>query len=263
MANDSVGRTFGVALGVCLVCSVLVSAAAVSLRPTQAVNKALDKKRNILMAAGLIKADEVVDGAQIEERYQKIKPRVVELASGDYVEGIDPVAYAQRRAAKDPALSGAIPPGKDPASIKRRALQASVYLVEQKGKIKKVILPVHGLGLWSTLYGFIALASRAINTIRGLVSYEHAETPGLGGEVDNPSWKALWDGKQAFGEDGSIRIDVIKGKVVPGRPESIHQIDGLSGATITARGVKNMLRYWLSAEGFGPYLARLKEQGGS
>ena len=261
MANDSIGRTFGVALGVCLVCSVLVSAAAVSLRPTQAVNKALDKKRNILMAAGLIKADEVVDGAQIEERYQNIKPRVVELASGDYVDGIDPVAYDQRRAAKDPALSVAISPDKDPASVKRRALRASVYLVEQKGKIKKVILPVHGLGLWSTLYGFIALDARDINTIRGLVYYEHAETPGLGGEVDNPSWKALWDGKHAFGEDGSIRIDVIKGKVVPGRPESIHQIDGLSGATITARGVKNMLRYWLSPEGFGPYLARLKEQG--
>ena len=185
----------------------------------------------------------------------------MDLASGDYVDDLDPVAYDQRRAAKDPALSVAIPPGKDPASIKRRALQASVYLVEQKGKIKKVILPVHGLGLWSTLYGFIALDSRDINTIRGLVYYEHAETPGLGGEVDNPSWKALWDGKQAFGEDGSIRIDVIKGKVVPGRPESIHQIDGLSGATITARGVKNMLRYWLSPEGFGPYLARLKEQG--
>ena len=263
MANDSVGKTFGVALGVCLVCSVLVSGAAVSLRPTQAVNKALDKKRNILMAAGLIKADEVVAGAQIEERYQKIKPLVVDLASGDYVDDIDPLAYDQRRAAKDPALSVAISPDKDPASVKRRALRASVYLVEQKGKIKKVILPVHGLGLWSTLYGFVALDAKDINTIRGLVYYEHAETPGLGGEIDNPSWKALWDGKQAFGEDGSIRISVIKGKVASERPEAKYQVDGLSGATITARGVENMLHYWLSAEGFGPYIDRLKEQGGS
>ena len=261
MANDSVGKTFGVALGVCLVCSVLVSGAAVSLRPTQAVNKALDKKRNILMAAGLIKADEVVAGAQIEERYQKIKPLVVDLASGDYVDDIDPLAYDQRRAAKDPALSVAISPDKDPASVKRRALRASVYLVEQKGKLKKVILPVHGLGLWSTLYGFVALDAKDINTIRGLVYYEHAETPGLGGEIDNPSWKALWDGKQAFGEDGSIRISVIKGKVASERPEAKYQVDGLSGATITARGVENMLHYWLSAEGFGPYIDRLKEQG--
>ena len=261
MANDSVGKTFGVALGVCLVCSVLVSGAAVSLRPTQAVNKALDKKRNILMAAGLIKADEVVAGAQIEERYQKIKPLVVDLASGDYVDDVDPLAYDQRRAAKDPTLSVAISPDKDPASVKRRALRASVYLVEQKGKIKKVILPVHGLGLWSTLYGFVALDAKDINTIRGLVYYEHAETPGLGGEIDNPSWKALWDGKQAFGEDGSIRISVIKGKVASERPEAKYQVDGLSGATITARGVENMLHYWLSAEGFGPYIDRLKEQG--
>ena len=100
-----------------------------------------------------------------------------------------------------------------------------------------------------------------INTIRGLVYYEHAETPGLGGEVDNPNWKALWDGKMAFDESGSVRIEVIKGKVVPGRAETKYQVDGLSGATITARGVKDMLRYWLGEGGYGNYLAKLKQQG--
>ena len=261
MANDSVGRTFGVALGVCLVCSVLVSAAAVSLRPTQAVNKALDKKRNILMAAGLLKSGEVASGERVGELYQNINPRVVDLATGEYVDGVDPVAYDQRQAAKDPAQSEVVPADVDIANVRRRALHASVYLVSQKGKIKKVILPVHGLGLWSTLYGFVALDSRDLNTIRGLVYYEHAETPGLGGEVDNPSWKALWDGKQAFDENGAVRIEVIRGKVVQGRPETQYQVDGLSGATITSRGVRDMLRYWLGAEAFGPYLAKLKERG--
>ena len=210
MANDSVSRTFGVALGVCLVCSVLVSAAAVSLRPTQAVNKTLDKKRNILMAAGLLKSGEVASGERIDELYQNINTRVVDLATGEYVDGVDPIEYDQRRAAKDPEQSEVVPADVDIANVKRRALHASVYLVSQKGKIKKVILPVHGLGLWSTLYGFVALDARDLNTIRGLVYYEHAETPGLGGEVDNPSWKALWDGKKAFDESGAVRIEVIR-----------------------------------------------------
>ena len=217
MANDSVGRTFGVALGVCLVCSVLVSAAAVSLRPTQAVNKTLDKKRNILMAAGLLKSGEVASGERIDELYQNINTRVVDLATGEYVDGVDPIAYDQRRAAKDPAQSELVPADVDIANVKRRALHASVYMVSQKGKVKKVILPVHGLGLWSTLYGFVALDARDLNTIRGLVYYEHAETPGLGGEVDNPSWKALWDGKKAFRRK---RCSAHRGDQGQGRPRT-------------------------------------------
>ncbi len=154
-----------------------------------------------------------------------------------------------------------MPSKKDLASIKRQAKFAAVYLVEEKGGIEKVILPVHGLGLWSTLYGFIALDAKDLTTIKGLVFYEHAETPGLGGEVDNPNWKALWNGKQAFDESGRVRIEVIKGSVNPGNSEARYQVDGLSGATLTARGVDNMLKYWLGENGFGPFLARLKERG--
>ncbi|NKB67006.1 MAG: Na(+)-translocating NADH-quinone reductase subunit C [Candidatus Latescibacteria bacterium] len=255
MPRETVGKTFLVAILLCLVCSFLVSSAAVYLRPTQAVNKALDKKRNILMAAGL-----EGEGKSIDELFAQIEPKVVDLATGEYVD-IDPAAYDQRRAAKDPAQSVAVSPDKDRASIKRKAKYASVYLVRKGDQIKKLILPVHGLGLWSTLYGFIALDYRDLNTIKGLVYYEHAETPGLGGEVDNPAWKALWNGKKVFDEKGDIRIDVIKGKVNPARPGAQYQVDGISGATITARGVKEMLRYWLDEEGFGPYLARLKAQG--
>lgn len=254
--NDTVGRTFGVALGVCLVCSILVSAAAVSLRPTQKINKALDKKKNILMAAGLMG-----EGKSIDELFEKIRPKVVDLTSGEYATGIEPASYDQRRAAKDPAQSTAVPREKDLASIKRQAKFAAVYLVEEKGQIEKVILPVHGLGLWSTLYGFIALDAGDLTTIKGLVFYEHAETPGLGGEVDNPNWKALWNGKQAFDESGRVRIEVIKGAVNPGSSEAKYQVDGISGATLTARGVDNMLKYWLGENGFGPFLARLKERG--
>lgn len=255
MPKETASKTFLVAFLLCVVCSVLVSSAAVYLRPTQEVNKALDKKRNILMAAGLLQQDKSID-----EAYAAIESRVVNLATGDYTE-VDVAGYDQRRAAKDPGQSEAVPADKDVASIKRKARNASVYLVRKGAEVRKIILPVHGLGLWSTLYGFLALDARDLNTIKGLVYYEHAETPGLGGEVDNPAWKALWNGKQAFDEAGEIRIEVIKGKADPARPEGKYQVDGLSGATITSRGVSNMLHYWLSDEGFGPYLAKLKTQG--
>lgn len=257
MARDTVGRTVGVALGVCLVCSVLVAVAAVSLRPIQAANRLLDRKRNILVAAGLLGG-----GGSVDELYRRIEPRLVDLSSGAYVEGMDPEAFDQRRAARDPQTSTAVPAAEDIASIKRRANLAPVYLVRQGDRVEKVILPIQGLGLWSTLYGFIALRADDLDTVAGLVFYEHGETPGLGGEVDNPQWQALWPGKKVYGDHGEVRIEVIKGNVNPDRPEARYQVDGLSGATLTSRGVDQMLKYWLGESGFEPYLARLRQQGG-
>ena len=257
MPRETIGKTFLVAAALCVVCSVLVSAAAVVLRPTQGINKLLDKKHNILTAAGLID-----ESKSIDERFENVEARVVDLATGEYVD-IDPDQYDQRTAARDPEQSISIPRKRDPAGIKRRAKLAAVYLVRSKGQIDKVILPVHGKGLWSTLYGFLALDVEDVNTIRGLVYYEHGETPGLGGEVDNPAWKALWNGKRAFDDEGNVAVEVVRGMVDGSRPAAVHQVDGLSGATITSRGVSNTLQYWLSDEGYGPFLTRLKAQGAS
>ncbi len=251
--NDTIGKTFTVAFLLCIVCSVLVSSAAVVLRPTQEINKSIDKKRNILMAAGLYEK-----GQNVDELFKSIKAKVVDLETGQYADHIDPDSYDEKAAAKDPEKSITIIPAEDLGGIKRREKYAPIYEVYKGDKLKKVILPVYGKGLWSTLYGFIALDASDYNTVRGLVYYQHAETPGLGGEVDNPAWKAQWNGKQAFDNDGNIKIEVIKGKVDMARAEAKYQVDGLSGATITARGVSNMLHYWLGANGFGPYLTRLK-----
>ena len=255
MPRETISKTFFVAAVLCVVCSVFVSIAAVQLRPIQKVNKLLDKKRNILTAAGLLDESKTID-----ERFKNIQARVVDLATGEYVD-IDPDKYDQRSAAKDPEQSVVIPTKSDPASIKRRAKRASVYLVLKKGEVDKVILPVHGMGLWSTLYGFLALDVEDVNTIRGLVYYEHMETPGLGGEVDNPRWKALWNGKRAFDEDGNVAIEVVRGFVDKSGSKAVYQVDGLSGATITSRGVSSTLKYWLSEDGFGPFLTRLKAEG--
>ena len=208
------------------------------------------------------------DGAsaqEIEERFTTISARLVDLDTGDYV---DPSAvgkakaldYDQRKAAKDPGLSDPISGDLDIASIKRRVKYAKVYLVENGKDIETIILPVSGYGLWSTLHGFLALEGDA-NTVVGLGFYEHAETPGLGGEVDNPRWKAIWPGKKVYDLDESVepKLHLVKGAVDKAHPESEYMVDGLSGATLTSRGVTNLVKYWTGAEGFQKYLNKLRE----
>ncbi|MDB4263149.1 Na(+)-translocating NADH-quinone reductase subunit C [Porticoccaceae bacterium] len=251
MGNDSISKTFGVALALCIVCAVVVSSAAVILRPTQEINKLIDLKTNILASAGLLQ-----EGVSIETQFEQITPRVVDLSTGRFTDAIDAATYDQRKASKDPALSTALDPKQDPAKIKRRANYATVYMVEGEQGIEKIILPIKGYGLWSTLYGFVALESD-LETVAGIGFYEHTETPGLGGEVDNPKWKSSWIGKQAYNQ-GELAITVLKGKADMSRAGSESQIDGLAGATLTTRGVDNLVRYWLGDQGFRPLINSLK-----
>ena len=136
-----------------------------------------------------------------------------------------------------------------------------MYLIKDGDEIAGVVVPIEGYGLWSTLYGYLALETDG-RTVRGITYYSHGETAGLGGEVDNPRWKAKWPGRLAFGADGKPALRVKKGPA--GDPESDpYQVDGLSGATITSNGVTNMLSFWLGREGFGPYIAKFKlDHGG-
>ena len=251
-SGEGLGRILTVALGLCLVCSVVVSTAAVVLKPAQQANKTLDLKRNILMAAGLL--DPVLS---VEEQFEQVETRVVSLDEGRFVEGVDPTSFDQREAAKDPAQSRAIPGDADPAKLVRREDRALVYLVrDQQGGLDKIILPIRGYGLWSTLYGFMALQSDG-NTVAGLGFYEHGETPGLGGEIDNPNWKAIWPGKQVYQGD-QVAIQVLKGAVPSGSADAQWQVDGLSGATLTTKGVHNLVRYWMGDQGFKPLLENLR-----
>jgi len=251
VANESVTKTFTVALTLCIVCAVVVSGAAVSLRPAQEANKLLDLKTNILASAGLLQ-----EGVDVETQFEKISVRLVDLETGTYTNEIDADAYDQRKASADPALSTALSASEDIAKIKRRANFAKVYIVENAIGIEKVILPIKGYGLWSTLYGFIALESD-LQTVAGIGFYEHTETPGLGGEVDNPKWKASWIGKSAYKDDALV-LQVIKGKVDSARDGADSQIDGLAGATLTTKGVDNLVKYWLGDQGFKPFIENLK-----
>lgn len=251
-SNDSVKKTITVTLLLCIVCSVIVSTAAVLLRPMQVANKELDFKKNILAAAGLLQ-----EGVGVEEQFQNVTTRVIDLRNGLYTEDVNPDEYDMRSAEVNPVMSEQIAPGDDVAGISRRAHYAEIYFADNGEGGEILILPIQGYGLWSTLYGFLALAPD-LNTVIGLGFYEHAETPGLGGEVDNPAWKAQWQGKKVYSETGDVALSVIKGKVGADTPGKEHKIDGLSGATLTSRGVDNLIKYWMGDNGYKQFLQNLK-----
>ncbi len=225
-ATETVARTLLVAFLVSLVCSSLVASAAILLKPRQVANALLDMRRNILEVAGLLEPD-----SDVNELYGSVERRVIDLATGAYVQGADPTLDPQR---------------------------ALVYLVRQDGELSKIILPVSGQGLWSTLYGFLALAPDT-TTIEGMTFYEHGETPGLGGEIDNPRWKSLWKGRSAYDAQWQPAITVIKGAAGPAEDDPF-RVDGLSGATLTCRGVSDLVQFWLSGDGFEPFLAKFRAE---
>ncbi len=237
---------------VCVVCAVMVSGAAVSLRDRQAANRLLEKQKNVLMAAGLAVADERLSSEDVATRFEPVRQVVIDLRTGDEVADVDAAAFDERAAAADPNTSEVAPTNS--SGLSRLAHHALVYEVQDdSGALESVILPVRGLGLWSTLYGFVALDADLV-TVVGLTFYEHGETPGLGGEVDNPNWKALWKGRKAFDGD-EVRIQVVRGRAGTAA-EDPYRVDGLAGATITSRGVTNLLRFWLGEHGFDKYLER-------
>lgn len=268
LGNDSLEKTIAIAVALCLVCAVLVSLGAVALRPLQAYNKNLDMKKNILDVAGLLDDSMDIDSAFAK----KIEAKLVDLETGDYVDNMNADEYDQRKAAKDPKLNIAIPKDKDIAHIRMKAKVAKVFLVKEGNDIKSIILPVSGYGLWSTLYGFLSLDPDG-QTVQSINFYDQAETPGLGGEVVNPKWRALWKGKKVYAESDQPSLDkglieeadigepalaLIKGSVDSEKMGAQYQVDGLAGATLTSNGVTNLVRYWMSKEGFAKYLSKVR-----
>ena len=258
MRQYSNAYIIGFAVAVCLVCSVVVSTPAVALRGRQDLNKALDRQTKVLVVAGLLGEGQSASADEVQRLFeQNIRTRVVDLQSGEYDETVDAAAYDQRRAAKDPSLSREAPANR--AGITRLPSKALIYQRVADEEIELLILPIEGKGLWSTLYGFLALAPDT-TTIEGITFYEHGETPGLGGEVDNSSWKALWRGRKAYDAGGEPAITVIKGAAGPAE-EDPYRVDGISGATLTARGVSHLVQFWLGENGFEPYLEKFRASG--
>jgi Na+-transporting NADH:ubiquinone oxidoreductase subunit C len=187
-------------------------------------------------------------GGDIAELFQAIEPRMVNLETGDYTDSGDEGVHV------------VIPEELDLAGIGERPTNVPVYLVMHGNDVDQIILPVYGKGLWSTMLGYLSLEPDG-NTIKGLRFYAHAETPGLGDQIDKEAWRALWVGKEVFDSGDEPQIRVMRGPVPAGAHNSQHLIDGMSGATLTGNGVTGLVQYWTGPHGFGPYLKNYREAG--
>jgi Na+-transporting NADH:ubiquinone oxidoreductase subunit C len=250
--KETFGKTVGFVLVICLVCAALVSIAAVGLKPLQTANKLLDKQTKILEASGLL-ADA---GKDIVGTYNKlVEAKMIDLKTGTIIDG-DVNTFDERSDSRDNAKS--TKPTNDIAGLSRRADRAVVYLVKtEQGQLDTIVLPIVGSGLWDLMYGFVGLAPD-LNTVKSVVYSDLKETPGLGAEVLNPKWKALWPGKKMYNEQGDIAIQIVKGGAKKG---DIHGVDALSGATLTSNGVERTLRFWLGDEGYGPFITKFRNGG--
>ncbi len=253
--NESVIKTIGVAFAVCLVCSLIVSASAVSLREQQKENKLNDRRVKILEVADIkIEPDQTV-----AEAFKKLEQKFIDFNTGklmDEYNNFNIDEYDQLISLKDSTLSSPVPKSEDIAIIKNRENVGKIFILrDDDDNIDKLILPIRGYGLWGTLFGYIALEGD-FNTVSGITYYEHKETPGLGAEVDNVDWKKSWIGKKIY-QDNQVALTVIKGKVANDDPSKSYKVDGLSGATITGRGVSNMINYWFGNSGYAKLFEEL------
>jgi Na+-transporting NADH:ubiquinone oxidoreductase subunit C len=243
-----------------MVCSILVSVTVVSLDKIRQENEKRTRLGNIFIDLEILR-----EGESVKDMMERTQFLLIDLETGEeiqeerYAETLNPKDFDVKNIADKLEFTKDIPEDKDIAGIRRKPKYMAVYWIYHKGEPNQYLFPVYGRGLYSTLYGFIALGSD-LRTIEGITFYEHGETPGLGGEVDNPEWKRSWRGKQAFDKDGNLQIEVIKGRVDPSKLDAKYKIDGLSGATYTTRGVDQLVKFWLGSNGFGPFLERLRKE---
>jgi len=242
-----------------VVCSALVSGSVVLLRPVQLNNQLLKNSGNIMQLSGLLPPGGGVEDAQLLELFKRLDARVVNLDEGEFDPTMDPYTFDARKAAGDPELSVVIPPAEDRARLGRRSRFQVVYLVWRDGRLNRLILPVHGAGMWSMLYGYVAVEAD-FNTLAGVIFYEQNETPGLGDQITQSYWENQWRGKQLYDETGEMLFRVAEGPVSPGSAAADFQVDALTGATVTANAVTALVQYWFGPNGYGPLLKRLREQ---
>lgn len=239
MNTNSNSYVMAFTIGICVTVSSALAVLATELRPTQLAAAEFDRQKNVMMAAGLIERGDPRTREDLEKLYaDRVKQVVVDTVDGVVVDG-EAEALNAAAAEKDPKQSG-----------RYRSIEQTMT---EGGKLDAIILPVSGKGLWSTCYGYLALAGDK-NTVKGIQFYKHGETPGLGGEIENATWTGMWKGKKILNDKGElVSVTVKKGKIDQQKPvEKKHYVDGLAGATITSNGVSKFVLSDLKA--LGTYL---------
>ncbi|SDI97844.1 Na+-transporting NADH:ubiquinone oxidoreductase subunit C [Ferrimonas sediminum] len=248
--KDSVLGTMTFSVVLCLLCSFMITGTVEVLKERKLVKKRSELKRYVLVAANI--------QGDVEEMFDKhVTPMLVNLDSGETADLSEKeiLDFDDRMAAINPDTS--VKPKKDLARIKRRANQARVFkVVDDNGQLTSVVMPIHGKGLWSVVYGFVAIQPD-LNTIEGMVVSEHGETPGLTDFLKDPQWLKGWHDKQIFDDSGKPVLAVVKGGAKAG---DSHGVDGVSGATKTGRGLQKAVRFWFGPEGYQTFLNTLHKE---
>ncbi|MGI9294536.1 MAG: Na(+)-translocating NADH-quinone reductase subunit C [Pseudomonadales bacterium] len=257
--KDNPLKALIVVVAVSLACSILVSFASITLKPIQLLNQKVERSRHIVALTGLVPSDKKLTNDEILNAVEQLDIRVIDIGTGDFDNSIDPEQFDARTAVNNPELSVTIPPDDDLARLGRRARHAIVYLVWEGNELSRIILPVHGQGMWSTLHGLLALEVD-FNTIGAVTFYEQAETAGLGDQITRPDWQLKWQGRQLFNSQGDVVFRVAAGSVAEDSAAALHQVDAISGATVTAVSVTRLVEFWFGPNGYLPFLNKLKNQ---
>ena len=253
--RESVGRTLFVAAAVAFVCSLIVSVTVYWLRPMQLALRSVEQSRAVLVAAGLAEPGETIEDQEVVRRFLELQTSLVDLDAGEFIAADANMiaAYDYRAAAEDPDARRDIEASLDIAKLGTRPLLMPVWLFENDGVLERIVLPVYGRGMWSTIYGYVALEGD-LTTIAAAWFFEHGETPGIGDRIEAPDWLNSWTGKRGFAADGALALRIGGG----GDTAAESRVDAITGATVTVAGVDNLVRYWLGDDGFGPLLTRLR-----
>lgn len=210
----------------CVVCSLVLTGAAVGLKPLQDANIRIDQQKNILKALGLLEPK--ATKSAISRRYERV--------------------VIERSVSTDGQL----------ATFDGETLP--IYIVaDEQGQIARYAIPFKAYGLWSWIYGYLAFSGDA-NTIVGMSVYQHGETPGLGGEVEKAWFQDQFVGKKIVNSTGElVSIGIVKGKVADliAEDQRQHYVDGISGSTLTSQGMQKYLKEVLEQyEAFAKSLRR-------
>ncbi len=260
MDNESPLKAIMVVTATALVCSILVTVTAVSLQPIQRAYRDLERNRHIVGVSGLLEVTDDVPDRQIVMAFQGLDARLVDLDRGVFDDDVNPDTFDARKAASDPEFGVPIPAAQDIAALGRRSRLVTVYVVEDADGLQRIIFPVYGKGMWSMLSGFLALESD-LNTIAGITFHEQGETAGIGDRILAPNWQARWRGRKLYDAQDTLRFRIAKAAVDPAAPDAAFEVDGLTGATVTADAVTNLVRYWFGPHGFAKFLDNYSAAG--
>ena len=190
-----------------------------SLEETQRINEEIDIMKNILYSLEFKENDDPWTGEEVKKLFDSSIIQKVVSVDGEVIDNLVPSEI----------------------SIDKMETQFPLYIKVVNNSIDGYAIPISGKGLWSTLYGYFAIENDGL-TVKGIRFYKHKETPGLGGEVDKDWFTNNFVGKKIADKDGRlVSIQSIKGQVDSTSPDAYHQVDGISGATMTTKGLNEFL----------------------